>query len=72
MRTREQHLIFCKERALAYVAIGDLQNAVVSMGTDLYGHDETKNLGPHLMMVGMVEAVSGNADAVKRWIEGFQ
>ena len=41
--TRDEHLAWCKWRALEYVEINDLQQAVISMMSDLDKHQETKN-----------------------------
>jgi len=55
--TRDEHLIWCKKRALEYVNIGDLNQALVSMGSDLQKHPELKNhkgvqLGIMLLLSG--------------------
>lgn len=39
--TREEHLEWCRARALEYVAMNDLPNAVNSMLSDLTKHPET-------------------------------
>jgi hypothetical protein len=69
---RREHLAWCKQRALEYCDAGDLQNAVASMGSDLLKHPETARSGhPHLLMIGVMEAASGNEPGVRRWITGF-
>ena len=70
--TREEHLVWCKERALQYVEMGDNTNAVTSMLSDLRKHDELKDhigiqLGLGLMMVGSLQ----DSHEVRRFIEGF-
>jgi len=70
--TRNEHLEWCKERALEYVDTGDLENAWGSMCSDLTKHPETVNhsaieLGTMLMM-------NGNLDTepeMREFIEGF-
>lgn len=70
-RTREEHMIWCKMRALEYVDRGDCHNAVVSMGSDLGKHEETSTPAtPGLIMIGMME-ISKGTEAVRRWINGF-
>jgi hypothetical protein len=69
--TRDEHLAWCKKRALEYVERGDLVNATASMGSDLSKHPETKT-NDALMMLGVMYAVDGNATEVRRWIEGFR
>jgi len=71
MMTREEHLAWCKRRALEYVIAGDLVNAVASMGSDLKKHPETK-VDPYLLMAGALAASQGQTDGVRRWIEGFK
>jgi hypothetical protein len=71
MRTREEHLEWCKERARKYLDAGDLLNAVTSMGSDLDKHPEM-GCNPALLMVGAMYAQTGNTADVRRWIEGFR
>ena len=40
-KTRQEHLAQCKQRALAYIDSGDLDNALMSMVSDLKKHPET-------------------------------
>jgi len=69
--TRAEHMAWAKQRALEYVERGDLTNAVASMGSDLEKHAETADsASAFLMMAGMLEIKNG-AQAVRRWIEGF-
>lgn len=70
--TREEHLNWCKERALEYVETGDLTNAWASMVSDLNKHDETRGhvaieLGTMLMMTQKLSTQS----EMRRFIEGF-
>jgi hypothetical protein len=69
--TRDEHLAWCKERALEYWRAGDLENAVASMGSDLDKHPEM-GCNPSLLMVGAMYAMNFDFDGVKRWIEGFR
>jgi hypothetical protein len=70
MRTREEHLAWCKQRALEYVETNDLVSAVASMGSDLMQHPET-GCNAFLLRVGTMDAEKGDTRAVRRWIEGF-
>ena len=68
--TREEHLQWCKGRALGYV--DDPQNAVASMASDLSKHPETEThigiqLGLGLLMSGNLS----NPQDVAKWINGF-
>lgn len=70
--TRDEHLAWCKRRALEYVAIGDLQQALASMISGLRKHPETEThcgieLGFMLMMGGLLSTPA----EMKKFIEGF-
>ena len=74
MITRQQHLQWCKDRAMQYVARGHLVDAVTSMMSDLDKHPETTSTGKALAMLGMMaaqQAQAGDRSAVVRYIEGF-
>lgn len=71
MRTREEHLEFCKTRALEYVERGQLANAVASMGSDLKNHPETR-AAPELIFLGIMKASEGDRQGVINWIKGFR
>ena len=76
LRTREEHLTWCKQRALEYLNRGQLVDAVTSMMSDLDKHEETKQKpGSALSMLGVftaLEANKGNRESVRRYIEGFR
>ncbi len=69
--TRQEHLEWCKERALVYVDNGDLSQAVASMISDLSKHDETR-LTPDspLKQLALIAAMSGNQEEIRRFIVG--
>ena len=71
MRTAEEHLEWCKKRALEYVEAGDLVNAATSMGSDLDKHPETR-ANAMLLLLGAMYAQNGDRQRVIRWIEGFR
>ena len=67
--TRADHLAWCKERALAYVDHGDVQNAFASLVSDLRKHPETEDhaaaeLGMMLMMAGHLNTVADMRDFI--------
>ena len=73
---RQEHLAWCKDRALAYVNKGDLSSAVTSMVSDLTKHELTKSLAesPAMSMISIFaarDAMLGNVEAVRRFITGF-
>jgi len=72
MKTRAEHIEWCKQRALEYVDAGDLPQAFTSMTSDLGKHPETAghsaiNLGMVLMMNGYLSTES----EMREFIEGF-
>ena len=72
--TRQEHLEWCKKRAMEYVERGELLNGVTSMMSDLDKHPETKDMGGVLGMLGLLaaqQAQSGDRDGVIRYIRGF-
>ena len=72
MMNREEHLVWCKKRALVYVDAGDLGAAFASMSSDMEKHPETScpqlhALGLQLMMIGNLST----PEKMRRWIEGY-
>jgi len=72
MKTRAEHIAWCKQRALAFVDAGDTQQAFTSMASDLNSHPETTghsavNLGMGLMVAGHLKTES----EMREFIEGF-
>lgn len=70
--TREQHLEWCKKRALEYVDSGDTQGAFASMASDMRKHPETREhigigLGMQLMLGGQLKT----PDEMRKFIIGF-
>ena len=73
MRTREEHLKWCKERANEYLARGDISNGITSMLSDLDKHPETKTIGGWpVSMLGMLTIMGGDLAAAKCFVEGFR
>lgn len=70
--TREEHLAWCKERALEYVEQGNLTDAYASMASDLTKHPETeKHAAIQLGMMLMVSGHLGTAQKMREFINGF-
>jgi len=72
MRTREEHLDFCKQRALAYLDVGEIDNAVTSMLSDLGKHPETTAIGQKLSMLAIIYMMNKDIDGARGFIEGFR
>lgn len=69
---RAEHLQWCKDRAIEYVNVEDLPQAVASMASDMRKHPETENhpgihLGTMLMLGGHMNTVA----EAEKWINGF-
>ena len=72
MRTREEHLAWCKERALAYLADHDVRNAITSMLSDLGKHPECAGAGEKMALFGMMIIRDYSVDDARKFIEGFR
>lgn len=68
--TRQEHLNWCKTRALEYVDQGDNKNAMVSMLGDLGKHPDTENAASLAIML-MLTVDSSDKNAVRSFITGF-
>ena len=72
MMTRNEHMQWCKKRALEYCNIGDAQQAMTSMFSDLGKHKETENhIGIQLGVMGMMMGQYNTPEKAKKFIEGF-
>lgn len=72
MRNRQEHLAWCKQRALEYCDIGDVKQAFSSMASDLRKHPETADhaaigLGFQMLLGGMLDS----PEEMRRFINGF-
>ncbi|HET8726602.1 MAG TPA: hypothetical protein VFO41_03735 [Alphaproteobacteria bacterium] len=70
--SRAEHLQWCKERALEYVARGDISGCYASFMSDMHKHPETTDhsalvLGFQLMFTGNLST----AAEMREFIEGF-
>ena len=76
MRTREEHLEWCKARARVYLDDFDLGNAWASFVSDMNTHAETriptKGALADLTLLCMLKVTEGDHDFVRRYIEGFR
>lgn len=72
MQSREEHLAFCKRRALEYVDAGDLDQAITSMMSDLTKHPETQGSGAGSALAMLALFHYGKPPAeIRRFINGF-
>jgi hypothetical protein len=70
--TRDEHLAYCKRRAHEYLAIGDVQNAVQSMMSDLQKHEATRNVAPELLALGFTVMLERDVGLARKYIDGFR
>ena len=68
---RAKHIRWCKERALEYVAAGDLQKAMTGFLDDLGKHEETRSLQRDFGPAALVILRTDNERLVREWIEQF-
>lgn len=70
--TREEHLAWCKKRALEYVEQGEIENAWASMVSDMNKHPKTKNhIGIELGSIQLMSGMIKTPDQMRHFIEGF-
>jgi hypothetical protein len=70
--TRQEHLAWCKQRALEYVDQGDTSQAFASMASDLNKHPETEgHMGVQLGMMQMMSGMLTRPEEMREFIEGF-
>lgn len=70
--TREEHLAWCKKRALEYVDMGQVQSAFASMASDLNTHPETEgHFGIQLGMLMLMGGHLNTPEKMRNFIEGF-
>lgn len=71
--TRQEHLNWCKQRALEYVEAGDNSQAMASMCSDVMKHPETQmhqstnELGMGMLLAGLLNSPQQMRD----WINGY-
>lgn len=70
--TRDEHLQWCKARALEYVEMGRLNEAMASMLSDMRKHPETKDhAGCRLLVEMKIAGHLNTRDAMRKFINGF-
>jgi len=72
MKTREEHLEWCKARAREYLNRGKVADAIASMMSDLGKHPEFSGIEAKMAPLGLFYAMNNDYDGAKRFIEGFR
>jgi hypothetical protein len=68
---RQEHLDFCKTRALEYIELNDLDNAIASMRSDLSKHPGTNNQKLINQTIEFLFSRPLTTESVRNWITGF-
>lgn len=74
METRQQHLEWCKQRAIEYVDVGDLTSALASFTSDIGKHPETQKSADIATGLGMRLLMGGHLSTpqqMREFINGF-
>lgn len=70
MKTRQEHLQWCKDRANEYIKSGDGIEAMTSMLSDMRKHEGTEG-SVHIGFSLMMMTKGDDLGAVKRFVDGF-
>jgi len=70
MMNGDEHLQWCKDRAIDYLP-NDPAQAVASMLSDMSKHPDTELSSHGLLAILGIREITNGSEAVKRWIEGF-
>lgn len=68
---KNEHLKWCKSRALEYVDNGDNQQAMSSMISDLRKHEDFEATARACFPLGLIALQSGSSHEMRKFIEGF-
>jgi hypothetical protein len=74
MITQDEHIEWCKKRALEYLDRGEVSQAFTSMLSDVRKHPDCENHPGLLMGAGfmLLPGWIDNPVEVRRWIVGFR
>ena len=64
---RQEHLQWCKQRALEYANAGDVHNALAFLLSDLGKHPETE--GHAAIQLGMLLTMGGQLNTARQMVE---
>jgi len=72
MRTRDEHLQWCKQRAREYLQRQEVANAIASMCSDLRKHPDFEGILKTMEPIGLLYAMQNDLDGATRFVEGFR
>lgn len=71
LRTREELLRQCKDRALSELKFGGVSAAIASMAQDIQTHPATAMDPKALSFLVLAAMMTPTEDEIIKWIEGF-
>lgn len=74
MATRQEHLEWCKARAMGYIDSGDVSLAFASFTSDVMKHPETVGVHDTIAMLGLPLLMAGHLDTPEKMrahIQGY-
>ena len=71
--TRQEHLAWCKQRALECIDGGDANSAIASMMSDLSKWDGGQMYDATMLQIAAAEVLMfrRTPDDIRNWVEGF-
>jgi len=72
MRTREEHLEWCKRRAREDLDRGEATNAIATMCTCLIQHPDFAGIVEKMTPIGLYYAMRNDLEDARRFVEGFR
>lgn len=72
MTETQQHIDWCKQRALEYLCREELELALSSMISDMMKNEEAaRRLDQFIMKAGQLHVQNSDMKGLRSWIEGF-
>lgn len=72
MKTRDEHLEWCKEQARVYLDQGKVADAIASMCSDLGKHPDFVGIAEKMGPLAIYYALRNDIEDAKRFVEGFR
>ena len=72
MRTRDEHLEWCKRRAREDLDRGDVASAIATMCTCLAQHPDFLGVADKMFPLGLYYAIQNDLEDARRFVEGFR
>ena len=72
VKTRDEHLEWCKQQARYYLDRGKAADAIASMMSDLGKHPDFEGIEAKMAPLGLFYAIQGDIEDARRFVEGFR